>query len=114
MSSDRHPESEQDAAWTFLTNHAHVLLCVAQQPGIRMRDVAQSVGITERSVQRILTQLEEAGYISRVQKGRRNYYEVHPDLPLRHPAEKHQHVSALLQLVLGEHHREQDDKPQPL
>jgi len=75
-----------------------------------MRDVAQSVGITERSVQRILTQLEEAGYISRVQKGRRNYYEVHPDLPLRHPAEKHQHVSALLELVLGANNLDTHEK----
>jgi predicted transcriptional regulator of viral defense system len=75
-----------------------------------MRDVAQSVGITERSVQRILTQLEEAGYISRVQKGRRNYYEVHPDLPLRHPAEKHQHVSALLELVPGANNLDTHEK----
>lgn len=88
-------------AWTFLTNHAHVLLCVAQQPGMRMREVAQAVGVTERCVQRILSELEEAGYVTRAHQGRRNYYEVHADLPLRHPAEQHQHVSALLDLVLG-------------
>jgi len=88
-------------AWTFLTNHAHVLLCVAQRPGIRVREVARSVGVTERCVQRILTELEEAGYVTRVHQGRRNHYEVHADLPLRHPAEQHQHVSALLNLVLG-------------
>jgi hypothetical protein len=88
-------------AWTFLTNHAHVLLCVAQQPGMRMREVAQTVGVTERCVQRILTELEEAGYVTRAHQGRRNFYEVHTDLPLRHPAEQHQQVSALLSLVLG-------------
>lgn len=88
-------------AWTFLTNHAHVLLCVAKQPGIRMREVARSVGVTERCVQRILTELEGAGYVTRVHQGRRNHYEVHADLPLRHPADRHQQVSALLKLVLG-------------
>ncbi len=88
--------------WTFLTNHAHVLLCVARQPEVRMRDVAGLVGVTERSVQRILADLEEAGFISRVHQGRRNHYEVHADLPLRHPAEQHQQVSALLWLLIGE------------
>jgi predicted DNA-binding transcriptional regulator len=88
-------------AWTFLTNHAHVLLCVAKQPGMRMREVARSVGVTERCVQRILTELEGAGYVTRVHQGRRNHYEVHAELPLRHPAERHQQVSSLLKLVLG-------------
>ena len=88
-------------AWTFLTNHAHILLCVAKQPGMRMREVARSVGVTERCVQRILTELEGAGYVTRVHQGRRNHYEVHADLPLRHPAERHQQVSTLLKLVLG-------------
>ncbi len=95
-------------AWTFLTNHAHVLLCVAQQPGIRMREVAQSVGVTERCVQRILAELEEAGYVTRVHEGRRNHYEIHTELPLRHPAEQHRHVSALLNLVLGNQGHDRD------
>lgn len=97
-------------AWTFLTNHAHVLLCVAQRPGIRVREVAQSVGVTERCVQRILAELEEAGYVTREHQGRRNHYEVHADLPLRHPAEQHQQVSALLNLVLGGHGRERENE----
>jgi DeoR/GlpR family transcriptional regulator of sugar metabolism len=92
---------EPKPAWTFLTNHAHVLLCVAQRPGIRVREVAQSVGVTERCVQRILSELEEAGYVTRAHQGRRNYYEVHADLPLRHPSEQHHQVSDLLSLVYG-------------
>jgi len=68
-----------------------------------MREVARSVGVTERCVQRILAELGEAGYVTRVHQGRRNHYEVHADLPLRHPAEKHQQVSALLKLVRGRH-----------
>lgn len=102
-------QPSREPAWTFLTNHAHVLLCVARQPGIRMRDVAQSVGITERCVQRILAELEAAGYVTRVRQGRRNYYQVHNDLPLRHPVEEHQMVSALLGLVLGAQDGNQDD-----
>jgi hypothetical protein len=66
-----------------------------------MREVAEFVGVTERCVQRILTELEEAGYVTRVHQGRRNHYEVHADLPLRHPAEQHRQVSALLNLVHG-------------
>lgn len=96
--------SPPKAGWTFLTNHARVLLCVARQPGVRIRDVAQVVGVTERCVQRILADLEEAGYISRVHRGRRNHYEVHADLPLRHPTEQHQQVSALLKLMPGDQH----------
>jgi DNA-binding IclR family transcriptional regulator len=92
---------EPKPAWTFLTNHAHVFLCVAQRPGIRVREVAQSVGVTERCVHRILSELEEAGYVTRAHQGRRNHYEIHANLPLRHPAEQHRQVSALLSLVHG-------------
>jgi hypothetical protein len=88
--------------WTFLTNHARVLLCLAERPGARVRDVAQSVGVTERCVQQIISNLAEAGYVSRAHQGRRNSYEVHADLPLRHPAEQHQQVSALLELMRGD------------
>lgn len=100
VSNDHHGSAPRPS-WTFLTNHAHVLLCVAQEPRMRVRDVAEYVGVTERCVQRILSDLEEAGYVSRVHRGRRNYYEVHAELPLRHPAEQNQQVSALLGLVLG-------------
>ncbi|WP_224241853.1 helix-turn-helix transcriptional regulator [Hyalangium gracile] len=90
----------QESTWTFLTNHAHVLLCLAMDPEVRMREVADKVGITERAVQKIVADLEESGYLTRVRAGRRNRYQVHPHLPLRHPIESHQCVDALLALVL--------------
>lgn len=86
----------RDASWTFLTNHAHVLICLAQEPEARMRDVAVQVGITERAVQRIVADLEEAGIITRVRDGRRNHYEIHREKPLRHPVEAHRTVGDLL------------------
>ena len=94
----RKPEAPA-APWTFLTNHAHVLLCIAQEPEILMRDLAVRVGITERAVQRIVSELEAEGYLVKHREGRRNRYEVVPDLPLRHPVERHQRISALLALV---------------
>ena len=69
--------------WTFMTNHAHVLLCIAENPKSRMRDLAAKIGITERAVQRIIAELEAAGYLSHGRKGRNNHYMVHTDLPLR-------------------------------
>ena len=85
--------------WTFLTNHAHVLLCIAADPGIRLRDVAQSVGITERATQRIVADLVEGGYITRQRVGRRNQYEINPGQHLRHPVEQRNQISELLRLV---------------
>lgn len=85
--------------WTFLTNHAHVLLVIAGDPGVRMRDVALRVGITERAVQRIVAELETAGYLERTREGRRNRYVVRRDLPLRHPIERHRSIAALLDLL---------------
>jgi predicted transcriptional regulator len=94
--------AESEPSWTFLTNHAHVLLCIAREPEVRMRDVAESVGITERAVQRIVADLEEAGYIVRSRLGRRNRYEIQFDRHLRHPIERHQRVASLIALVLGD------------
>ena len=87
--------------WTFLTNHAHVLLCIAREPEVRMRDIADAVGITERAVQRIVADLESAGYLERNRQGRRNHYTVRADRPLRHPIERHERVASLIALVLG-------------
>ena len=87
--------------WTFLTNHAHVLLCIAADPEIRLKDVAQKVGITERATQRIVADLVQEGYLSTEKKGRRNCYQVDPALPLRHPVERHNQIGQLLQLVEG-------------
>lgn len=87
--------------WTFLSNHAHVLVCIAADPEARMRDVAQRVGVTERAVQRIVAELEEGGYLLRRKEGRRNHYEVTASRPLRHPLERHCMTDALLAMVLG-------------
>lgn len=92
---------EAEPVWTFLTNHAHVLLCVAREPEARMRDLAERVGITERAVQRIVADLEESGHIVRIRRGRRNHYEVRDHLHLRHPIERHKRVSSLIALVHG-------------
>jgi hypothetical protein len=92
--------SEGMLAWTFLSNHGHVLLCIAREPGVRLRDVAARVGITERAVQRIISNLEAAGYLSRAREGRRNRYEVHAHRPMRHPVVAHREVSALLDVIL--------------
>jgi len=85
--------------WTFLTNHAHVLLCIAADPGVRGRDIADRVGITERAAQSIVADLVEAGYLTRERVGRRNHYKVRPDLPLRHPIEEGNQVAELIRLV---------------
>ena len=100
MSKAQTREGAAEASWTFLTNHSHVLLCLAKNPEARMRDVAGSVGITERAVQRIVSELEAAGYVTRRREGRRNTYEVDGTLPLRHPVEGHQTLNALIKLVL--------------
>ena len=93
-------ETKSVHEWTFLSNHGHVLLCVAREPGIRLREVAERVRITERAVQRIVADLEEAGYLSRSREGRRNRYEVHGDRRMRHPVVAHHEVSGLLELLL--------------
>ena len=87
------------AEWKFLTNHAHVLLCVAHEPQIRLREIAEAVGITERAAHRIIAELEEGGYITRERKGRRNVYVFHPDAVMRHPNLQN---SLLGELTLGE------------
>lgn len=88
-----------NASWTFLTNHAHVLLCLAQDPTMRLRDVAELVGITERAVQRIVSDLEEAGVILKRKDGRRNQYEINDDQPMRHPVEMHETVGTLIKAL---------------
>ncbi|MEZ4299857.1 MAG: winged helix-turn-helix domain-containing protein [Polyangiaceae bacterium] len=94
------PPPKSGAAWTFLTNHAHVLLCIAQTPTIRVREMAERVGITERAVLRILGDLETAGYLTKQREGRRNIYSISEHRPLRHPIESHRSVASLLALVL--------------
>ena len=88
--------------WTFLTNHAHVLLCIARNPGIRTRDIADAVGITDRAAQRIVADLEAGGYLSHDKVGRRNVYQVHADRPLRHPVERDHRIGELVDSLVGE------------
>ncbi len=88
-------------SWTFLSNHGHVLICIAADNEIRGRDIAERVGITERAAQSIVADLVEAGYVTRDRVGRRNQYEIHRELPLRHPVEDEHSVGELL-LALGQ------------
>lgn len=86
------------ASWTFLTNHGHVLLLLARSSDLRLRDLADQVGITERSAQKIVTELEKAGYLTKTRTGRRNVYQLDPDLRFRHPLEAGHRVGELLDL----------------
>ena len=85
------------SGWTFLTNHTHILIAVRRNPELRQREIADLVGITEGAVQRIIGELEDAGYLTRHRVGRRNRYAVTEDLPLRHPLESHHTIGELLQ-----------------
>ena len=85
--------------WTFLSNHGHVLVCLARDPSVRVREVATQVGISERAVLRILGELEAAGYVRRDREGRRTRYAIQADLPLRHPVEAHRSVGDLVAAV---------------
>lgn len=85
--------------WTFLSNHSHVLVLLAQNAKRTLREVAQDIGITERAVQRIVAELEEAGYLVRHREGRQNHYQIHLKKHLRHPIESHRTIGDLLDLM---------------
>lgn len=87
------------ANWTFLTNHAHVLILLRANPTAVLREVAASVGITERAVQRIVQELEEEGFLVREKVGRQNRYTINESLPLRHPIEAHRAIGDLIRLI---------------
>ena len=89
------------ASWTFLTNHARVLLCIAHDPGVRLRDIAASLGITERSTYGIVTDLAEAGYVLKQKTGRRNRYQIQAHLPLPEPSSQERTVGDVLALLAG-------------
>jgi DNA-binding transcriptional ArsR family regulator len=95
------PTDDAPRPWTFLTNHAHVLICIAADPTIRQRDLAQRLGLTERAVQRIVVELVDAGYLAVARDGRRNRYAVDLDRPLRHPLTAHRTARHLVGLGLG-------------
>ncbi|MFI8522399.1 MarR family transcriptional regulator [Streptomyces sp. NPDC085481] len=108
MKKKGHSHSE----WTFLTSHARVLLAISRDPGVRLREVALSCGVTERTVQGIVADLEEAGYLtrSRAEDGRRNHYVIVPSAPFRHPAEAGHEIAGLLALLAERHHPERPDR----
>ncbi len=87
--------------WTFLTNHARVLLCIAHDPGVRLRDIAASLDITERGAYGIVTDLAEAGYIVKEKNGRRNRYQIQAHLPLPEPTSQERTVGEVLVLLTG-------------
>jgi hypothetical protein len=89
--------------WNFLTNHARVLVCIADDPGLRLRDIAERIGITERAVHRIVVELGDAGYVTRERHGRRNQYTIRAHLPIHDPIAQNrdQSVGQLLQVLLA-------------
>ena len=93
------PESNN---WHFLTNHAQVLLCIENDPDARMRDIAETVGVTERAAQRITNDLVDAGYVSRERVGRRNHYRIDRKVRMRHPAQREHLIGELLGLLSSE------------
>ena len=92
------PTSEASREWTFLSNHGHVLIHLSRFPDSRVRDISETVGITERSTQAILSDLEDAGYVTITRVGRRNSYKVNPGAKFRHPSEASKPISALLKI----------------
>jgi DNA-binding IscR family transcriptional regulator len=101
-----------DHQWRFVTNHAHVLEYIATDPSARLRDIATTVGITERSAAQIVNDLQLAGYLTKTREGRRNTYKVHDQLPLRHPRHRHHTVGDLIRFL--EDRRRAADGAEPL
>ena len=93
---------EGTPSWSFLTNHAQVLICIAYDPGVRLREIAEAVGITERAAHRIVVELAEAGYISRERNGRRTRYTIKSHLPLPDPLAREQKLGDLLAILAGQ------------
>ena len=89
------------ANWSFLTNHARVLMCIAHDPGVRLRDIAAGLGITERSAYGIVTELAEAGYVIKQKDGRRNRYQIQAHLPLPEPTSRERTIGEILALLAG-------------
>jgi len=108
MPRDRTP------AWSFLTNHARVLLCIAQDPGIRLREIGDAIGITERAAHRIVVELAAAGYLSRTRNGRRNHYTIQSHLPLPDPLAREQKIGDLLAVLAGQPPAKSKKLPAPV
>jgi MarR family len=88
-------------SWSFLTNHARALLCIAHDPGVRLRDLAAIVGVTERAAHDIVTDLVTAGYVVKDKNGRRNRYHIQEHLPLRDPITNELTIGEMLDLLVG-------------
>jgi DNA-binding IclR family transcriptional regulator len=88
------------AKWSFLTNHARVLVCIAHDPGVRLRDIATALDITERSAYGIVTELAQAGYIVKEKDGRRNRYRIQGNLPLGEPVGRERTIGEVLDLLV--------------
>lgn len=101
MLDEQKNERVTSAGWRFFSNYAHVLVCLAENPDARLRDVAERVGITERTALRLVTQLEQSGILMRLKEGRRNRYIINPSERLRHPIEEHCTVGELLKTILS-------------
>ena len=98
-------------SWSFLTNHARALLCIAHDPGVRVRDLAAMVGVTERSAHAIVTDLVDAGYVVKEKAGRRNRYHIQEHLPLRDPITEERTIGEVLELLVGANsHRDTHDQ----
>jgi len=91
--------SPDSKSWHFLTSHAQVLLCIERDPDVRLRDVAETVGITERAAQRIVSDLVEAGFVTRQREGRRNRYALDRSAKMRHPSQFNHEIGELLELL---------------
>ena len=100
-------------SWSFLTNHARVLLCIAHDPGARLRDIADSLGITDRSVYGIVTDLTAAGYVVKQKDGRRSLYQIQAHLPLPEPTSKEPAIGEVLALLRGSRARQQPSEARP-
>jgi hypothetical protein len=98
-------------SWSFLTNHAQVLLCIAHDPGVRLREIGDAVGITERAAHRIVAELADAGYIARRRNGRRNHYTIKSHLPLPDPLVREQKIGDLLAVLAGHPLAETNGQP---
>jgi DNA-binding MarR family transcriptional regulator len=101
MDADQKFLRDAGSDWNFFSNYTHVLICLAENPDTRLRDVAERVGITERSALRLVTQLEQGGILLRMKEGRRNRYVIEPNQQLRHPIEAHCTVGELLRTILS-------------
>jgi predicted ArsR family transcriptional regulator len=104
----------QPATWSFLTNYARVLICIARDPGIRLREIGDAVGITERAAHRIMGELAAAGYVSRERVGRRNHYTVRTDLPVPDSVARDRRVGELLAILTAGADDEPEDRRAPV